>query len=82
MEQSCEVCVTVLYSKFYQGFMESSTQPPGNPSKPRPYRVADVVGTLIAIMTLLLPTLFISYYSGYSSAAPPGAYSSDRVTPP
>jgi len=82
MEQSCEVCVTVLYSKFYQGFMESSTQPPGSPSKPPSFRVADVVGTLIALLTLLLPTLVISYYSGYSGAAPPGAYSSNRVSPP
>ncbi len=61
--------------------MESSSQP-GSPLKPQSYRLADVVGTLIAILTLVLPTLVISYYSNSSSAAPSAAYSNDRATPP
>ncbi|MGC8714423.1 MAG: hypothetical protein ACP5RH_18705 [Leptodesmis sp.] len=60
--------------------MESSSQPGSPSSNPRPDRLADVVGTVIAILTLVLPTLVISYYSNSSSATPSAAYSSDRYT--
>ncbi|MGQ9872066.1 hypothetical protein [Leptodesmis sp.] len=60
--------------------MESSSQSGSPSSNPQPDRLADVVGTIIAILTLVLPTLVISYYSNSSSAIPSATYSSDRYT--
>ncbi|MGL5807416.1 MAG: hypothetical protein ACRC2R_24625 [Xenococcaceae cyanobacterium] len=48
--------------------MESSG-PSGNSSEPAYQRWAGVLGTVIAVMTLTLPVLTISYYSSSNSNA-------------
>jgi hypothetical protein len=48
--------------------MESSG-PSGNSSEPAYQRWAGILGTLIAVMTLTLPVLTISYYSSSNSNA-------------
>lgn len=47
-------------------FMESS-EPPANSSDANPHRWADILGTVIALLTLTLPLLVIAYYSSSSS---------------
>lgn len=42
--------------------MESGSEPANLPSKPH-HRLADLVGTAIALLTLTLPLLAIAYYS-------------------
>jgi hypothetical protein len=48
--------------------MESSG-PSGNSSQPAYQRWAGILGTIIAVMTLTLPMVTISYYSSFSSNA-------------
>ncbi|MGQ4646690.1 hypothetical protein [Lyngbya aestuarii] len=47
-------------------FMES-TGSSANSSEPHPHRWAEVIGTVIALLTLTLPLCVIAYYSSSSS---------------
>ncbi|GAB4225974.1 MAG: hypothetical protein Kow0049_04490 [Stanieria sp.] len=56
--------------QFINYFMESSERSPNNLESPH-HRWAGVLGTVVAIMTLILPLLVIAYYSPFSSNAEP-----------
>jgi|GEM_PF-1433135 len=47
--------------------MESSSSPSANPSDNHHHWLADVLGTLIGILTLTLPLIAIAYYSAGSN---------------
>ncbi len=53
-----------------------------NSSDPHPYRWAEVLGTVIALLTLTLPLLIIAYYSSsnnYVNVLPQTTYSPTRL---
>ncbi|HBB34042.1 MAG TPA: hypothetical protein DDZ80_29635 [Cyanobacteria bacterium UBA8803] len=60
--------------------MESSGSSSANPSNPQSYRWADLIGALIAVLTLTIPLFVIAYYSSSSSLGvlPGSGYSLPR----
>lgn len=54
--------------------MESGS-PSGSPSEGNPHTIAQLVGTLIALLTLTMPLLVIARYSASNTSLfPPAAY--------
>lgn len=65
---SCRLCSLLLV--LIVEYMESDSQP-GSKMGRSPLRLADVMGTLIAIATLALPTIIVTHYSSYSDSRRP-----------